>query len=528
MADITLNSAVRSNLRTLQSTTDLMNRTETRLSTGKKVNSALDNPSSFFTAQALDRRASDLTSLLDSVSSSVKTLEAADNGIKAITDVVESLKATARSALQSPSPVATKAFVQSADVAGLTGANLLGTSTTTPAAAGALSFTFGGSTALGTGESITFDFAVDGGTASTITIDEAAVQAAGNGNATIDDADELREILTAELGSGVTVGGTGSAITITSNTTGATSEVEISSYDASGLTATDSTGLADQSDAGADASSTGGLSGQTLIVKDRAGADVTITFGTSTGQVDTLDELNQAFEDNDVALTASVSTSGANGKLKIEAANSAANEVPAAIAGTIVTGSGAAFSASGAATFAGRVYDAGAKEKRDNYRDDYNNALKQISSLAKDASFNGVNLLNGDDLDIVFNEDGTSKLNVKGTVFSATGLGLGDLTGDEFLDADSINEVISTIENTFASLEAQASKFGSQLQIVETRETFTKDMVGTLEDGALALVGADTNAEAANLATLQTRQALIVSSLSISTQQESNVLQLLR
>ena len=109
MADITLNSAVRSNLRTLQATTELMSRTEERLSTGKKVNSALDNPTNFFTAQSLERRAGDLSSLLDSVSNSVQTLEAADNGISAITDLVEQMKSTARSAQQSSSAIGTRA-----------------------------------------------------------------------------------------------------------------------------------------------------------------------------------------------------------------------------------------------------------------------------------------------------------------------------------------------------------------------------------------------------------------------------------
>jgi flagellin len=88
--------------------------------------------------------------------------------------------------------------------------------------------------------------------------------------------------------------------------------------------------------------------------------------------------------------------------------------------------------------------------------------------------------------------------------------------------------VIDRIEAAMQTVEDQSAKFGSQLQIVQTREDFTKSMIGTLEDGALALTGADTNEEAANLATLQTRQSLIVSSLSISTQQESAVLQLLQ
>ena len=93
---------------------------------------------------------------------------------------------------------------------------------------------------------------------------------------------------------------------------------------------------------------------------------------------------------------------------------------------------------------------------------------------------------------------------------------------------EAIEVTVSTTGQIFAKLEAQSSKFGSQLQIVQTRQEFTKNMVATLEDGASALTDADTNEEAANLATLQTRQSLIVSSLSISTSSEQNILQLLR
>ena len=107
-------------------------------------------------------------------------------------------------------------------------------------------------------------------------------------------------------------------------------------------------------------------------------------------------------------------------------------------------------------------------------------------------------------------------------------LGLSDLSDTDFLDSSSIDDVIGKLNDALNNLNSLASKFGSQLSVVQTRENFTKDMIGTLEDGALALTGADTNVEAANLATLQTRQQLIVSALSISTSQEQNVLQLLR
>jgi flagellin-like hook-associated protein FlgL len=85
----------------LQQTADLISTTQTRLATGKRVNSALDNPTNFFTASSLNSRAGDLGNLLDSVSNAIKTIEAADNGIKSLTKLIESAQATARQALQS-------------------------------------------------------------------------------------------------------------------------------------------------------------------------------------------------------------------------------------------------------------------------------------------------------------------------------------------------------------------------------------------------------------------------------------------
>src|SRR5947209_20614936 len=100
MSNIVLSGGVRSNLLNLQATGDLIALTQTRLSTGKRVNSALDNPTNFFTAQSLNNRASDLSGLLDSMGNAVKTIQAADNGISAITKLVESGRALARQALQ--------------------------------------------------------------------------------------------------------------------------------------------------------------------------------------------------------------------------------------------------------------------------------------------------------------------------------------------------------------------------------------------------------------------------------------------
>src|SRR4249920_130824 len=100
MSDIVLSAGVRANLLQLQKTAELISNTQTKLATGKRVNSALDNPINYFTAQGLTNRASDLGNLLDSMSSGISTIQAANNGITSITKLVQSAQALARQAQQ--------------------------------------------------------------------------------------------------------------------------------------------------------------------------------------------------------------------------------------------------------------------------------------------------------------------------------------------------------------------------------------------------------------------------------------------
>src|SRR6478672_4040097 len=100
MSDIVLSAGVRSNLLQLQKTAELITNTQTKLATGKRVNSALDNPINYFTAQGLSNRASDLTSLLDSMSTAFNTIQAANNGITSITKLVQSAQALVSQAQQ--------------------------------------------------------------------------------------------------------------------------------------------------------------------------------------------------------------------------------------------------------------------------------------------------------------------------------------------------------------------------------------------------------------------------------------------
>ena len=98
MSTITLTASMRSNLSSLKTIQKQMNTTQERLSTGKKVNSAIDNASSFYQARSLTNRAADLDGLLDSMGQGVQTIQAANEGIEAVTSYVEQLKSVAQSA----------------------------------------------------------------------------------------------------------------------------------------------------------------------------------------------------------------------------------------------------------------------------------------------------------------------------------------------------------------------------------------------------------------------------------------------
>ena len=172
MSGIVLSASVRQNLLSLQSTADLLATTQNRLSTGKKVNTALDNPTNFFTAQSLDARAGDINNLLDGIGNGVQVLQAANTGITSLQKLVDTAKSIANQALQSAVGYSTKSNV-SATIAGATATDLRGTTTYTSATASSnvlYSGAAGGTTAAVSGSTL-------GGAVGTLT-GSAAINAA--------------------------------------------------------------------------------------------------------------------------------------------------------------------------------------------------------------------------------------------------------------------------------------------------------------------------------------------------------------
>jgi flagellin-like hook-associated protein FlgL len=175
------------------------------------------------------------------------------------------------------------------------------------------------------------------------------------------------------------------------------------------------------------------------------------------------------------------------------------------------------------------VADPASQTIRANLVSQYNNIITQITTTSQDSSFNGINLLNGDDLKLTFNETGKSTLNIKGVTYNAAGLGLALLTsGTDFLDNNSANATLTKISNASTTLRTEASTLGSNLSVVQIRQDFNKNLINVLQTGSANLTLADTNEEAANSQALSTRQSIAVSALALANQSQQSVLKLLQ
>ncbi len=154
--------------------------------------------------------------------------------------------------------------------------------------------------------------------------------------------------------------------------------------------------------------------------------------------------------------------------------------------------------------------------------------MTQINMMAKDASYKGVNLLDGSDstLTVNFNEDRSSKISIDGVDARASGLGLDEVTVTHFESNDGVNQAITIVDDAIKTLRGYASDFGNNYAIVQNREDFTDNLVNVLTEGADKLTLADMNEESANMLALQTRQELATNSLSLSSQAAQSVLRL--
>lgn len=173
----------------------------------------------------------------------------------------------------------------------------------------------------------------------------------------------------------------------------------------------------------------------------------------------------------------------------------------------------------------------GTDEARAAAAEQFDELRNQLDNLANDASYQGTNLVGSgpDDLTVRLNETGTASTTVEGTASDAEGLGIqsaASVFGSFASDAD-IDAAIAQIDGAISQLRSSASSFGSDVALLNTRESFTSNLSNTLEDGAGKLVNADLNESAAVQLSSQIRQQLGTNSLRLAAQAEQLVGQLL-
>jgi len=156
----------------------------------------------------------------------------------------------------------------------------------------------------------------------------------------------------------------------------------------------------------------------------------------------------------------------------------------------------------------------------------YNNLLSQIDELAKDSSFNGVNLLNGNSLTITLDESSSASLTIAATTATSAGLSVSAVTWTTASVATDFAAAATALSSALTTLQTDSSTLSSNLQTIQIRSDFTNALINTLQTGAGDLVNADSNQEGANLLALQTQQSLSTTALSLSAQSDRNVLKL--
>lgn len=604
ISEISLTASMRSNLLSLQSTQKLMDTTQDRLSTGKKVNSAMDNPTNYFTAQSLTARANDLDALMDSIGQAISTLETADQGITTLTDFVEQAKSLANSARDTAnvksSVTSSVTFdplnVKNQKVVDVIGGINDGDSFTIRLGK---STTIEGTTNLNETQTLTqlgfaaddaMEILVDGESYTFVMQSGAGVtEQPSNRQATVGVDTTLEDFL---AGIVETIGRKDISVGLVDG------KIEMKTLDNSSLVVRSYSNVTTKR---ADATLTmdAGTISDTVLkgTGELKVGDVTLTAGMSSDAVIKAFQSDKNYgayvkaDGNNVAIFKRDGSSMTAGDIVAEnddggtgtnvakapapadgdefvltgaTANRKFNDGLGIDTGYTVTitddmtaedfrkalsaleGIEADFNDKGNLIIYGEEGDdliitdqngkaaallgvegsaTNGNNERATYASQFDKVLTQIDQLVQDTSYKGINLLNGDDLTVNFNETRTSFLEIKGVTFDSKGIGL-TTSDNEWKSNEDIDKSLTQIEKATSLLRAQASEFGQNLATVTTREDFTDNMINNLVSGSDKLTLADMNEEAANMLALQTRQQLATNSLSLASQAAQSVLSL--
>ncbi|MGB6538821.1 MAG: hypothetical protein WBF58_23005, partial [Xanthobacteraceae bacterium] len=502
MSDITLTAGIRQNLLSLQQTSAELTSTQEALATGKAVNSAADNPSAYFTAQNLTNDANSLSSLLDQIGQGLQTIDAANNGLTGITSLLQQALSTVQQAQSDSWTTAASATgstnlggsaiaTASVNLAGFVGGSETGSVSGTAAAANALTINVGGSAysvAVTSGETISAVAAAITGTAGlsgavTATVNGSGFLVltalsgtsaftvaadAGLGVTAATNTSSLNTSAATTLSAGtlsINVGSTTYNVAITAdsslaqiesaiNGTSGLSSVVTASDDGSGhlvLTSTKGNFTVDASSAAnALGLTTAATATNAVTLNGAANSSVSagtlqINVGSTTYSVSVASGATLAQVESDINNTTGLGSGGAvtasddgDGHL-ILTSNSAPTGFTVA-ANALSTALGVTTNATTSNT------PIGSSTTRATLQQNYNGLLSQITQMAADSGYNGVNLLGSDNLVIDFNQSGTSSLTIQGVDYSATGLNLqnlGGTSGGSFNDNGELSTLVS-------------------------------------------------------------------------------------
>lgn len=572
-SDVVLTAALRNNLLSLQNTQSLIDKTQLRLATGLKVNSALDNPQNFFAAQSLGNRAGDLTRLLDGIGQSITAIKQANTAVESLTKLVEQADSIAQQARDALSGGQQEAKITgSVDLSDVTDLTTL--------------------TGIASTDDLVFSFIDTDGTVATSTVQIIdTVAAAGDAtsgeqlvtqiNSIVDaDGDAVFEAKFDEDGGLQIVEKNGNSFQIdfSSNagtlaadntlanalgfgnfvtngrsnalTTAAADEVRITVGASASLqtvalfdqstdgTATRSTLLNNLTNVSSGAAGdifTGGA-GDTINIAVDGGSAVAIATDPATATVqDLIDGINTNSSLNELIAADFDETTGeiniraidpSVSSLQVSVIDSAGADAAVTldlatlgigINTLTATDNTANSSASESIQLGSAASDLASLES------EYDNVLTQIDALVADSGYRGTNLLNGDDLTTFFNEDRSNSLTTSGVTFTSAGLGL---SAANFGRVASVDGALDDIRAATLNIRDFGGSIANDLAILQTREDFTTNTINNLSEGKDKLTVADQNEEGANLLALQTRQTLGVTSLSLASQSQQAVLRL--
>lgn len=560
-SDVVLTAALRNNLLSLQNTQGLIDTTQLRLATGLKVNSALDNPQNFFAASALNNRAGDLQRLLDGIGQNIQVIKAADNGITALTKLVEQADSVAQSARDVVSQGSSEARATGdknlsgiSDISILSGVNAGDTLVFTvidPEDDSAVTLNNAGVVTLNANDSIDqiitqindLNDGVTDGPVIEASLDadgQLEIRTLNGGDFQLDfvsgadlTADNLA--LAEAFGFGTTARAIGDGTAASSSVQfTASANTSLRSFeffqDATQTTRAVRSDLleglfneagtqtfagldnaADTFTVSIDGGTTISIGLQNLTIQgfiDTINQDATLNslieadFDDATSQI-TIRSIDPDVQDITIGVTVNTATDD------VDFGFGATGFVDIPIAGpleeTIRFGSGAA-----------RLAE---------LENDFDTIRAQIDELVTngDTGYRGTNLLNGDDLVTFFNEFRSSSLTTEGVQFNSAGLGISDAN---FADVNSIDAQLAEVRDALESVRNFGTTLANDLAIIQTREDFTKNIINTLEEGADKLTVADQNEEGAKLLALQTRQQLGVTSLALASQSQQSILRL--